>query len=150
MADRGRREVTLLPSIRAHTYPARDSALLPALKSYLSTACSIDGPPGLKIVAREVHCSVRTLQRRLRDAGTTYARLQDEVRRERAAEFLRDPELRVADVAKRLGYSNQANFTRAFRRWAGMCPSRFRRGAAEPKAPRLLEKRTLAAIGRQK
>ena len=53
--------------IRARS--ANASALLPDLKAFLAAAFSPDGPPRLDTVAREARCSVRTVQRRLRDAG---------------------------------------------------------------------------------
>ena len=114
------------PISRIRARPANASTVLPALKAFLAAAFSPDGPPRLHTVAREARCSVRTLQRRLRDAGLTYTRVLDEARLEAAAQLLREPELRVVDVAVDLGYSDQANFTRAFRRWAGISPTQFR------------------------
>jgi len=78
-------------------------------------------------VARAARCSVRTVQRRLRGAGLTYSGLLDEVRLEIAARMLGEAGRKVRDIAFDLGYSDQANFTRAFRRWAGAPPSEYRR-----------------------
>jgi AraC-like DNA-binding protein len=100
---------------------------LDALKSYLALQVSPDGPPTIESVARAARCSVRTVQRRLRDAGLTYTGLLNEVRLEIAAGMLDEAGRKVRDVAFDLGYSDQANFTRAFRRWAGVSPSEFRR-----------------------
>lgn len=111
--------------------PANASTLLPTLKAFLAAAFSPDGPPRLEAVAREASCSVRTVQRRLRDAGLTYTRVLDEARLETAAQLLRESELRVVDVALDLGYSDHANFTRAFRRWAGVSPTQFRAAIPE-------------------
>jgi AraC-like DNA-binding protein len=121
------------PISHIRTKPADATTLLPALKAFLATAFSPDGPPRLDTLAREARCSVRTLQRRLQDAGLTYTRVLDEVRLETAAQLLRESELRVVDVAVDLGYSDQANFSRAFRRWAGVSPTQFRIGR-EPDA----------------
>jgi AraC-like DNA-binding protein len=41
--------------------------------------------------------------------------------------LLRDPARSIDEIAARLGYSDAANFTRAFRRWTGMTPRAFRR-----------------------
>jgi AraC-like DNA-binding protein len=41
--------------------------------------------------------------------------------------LLRDPDVRIVDVSAELGYTDSANFTRAFRRWAGVPPLAFRR-----------------------
>ena len=111
--------------LRARTSRVRD--YLEPLKSLLALQVSPDGPPTIESVARAARCSVRTVQRRLRDAGLTYTGLLDEVRLEIAAGMLADTGKKVRDVAFDLGYSDQANFTRAFRRWAGVSPSAFRR-----------------------
>ena len=121
------------PISRIRARPANASTLLPPLKAFLAAAFSPDGPPRLDTVAREARCSARTIQRRLRDAGLTYKRVLDEVRLEAAAQLLQESELRIVDVAVDLGYSDQANFTRAFRRWAGVSPTQFRIGR-EPDA----------------
>jgi AraC-like DNA-binding protein len=70
---------------------------------------------------------VRTLKRRLADQGTSFSALLDEVRRDRATLLLRAGELSVDEIGARLGYSDPANFARAFRRWTGSSPRAFRR-----------------------
>ncbi len=71
--------------------------------------------------------SERTLKRRLAECGTTFSELLEDERRERALLLLRSPKLSVEDVAERLGYTDVANFTRAFRRWTGTSPTSYRR-----------------------
>jgi len=58
--------------------------------------------------------------------GSSFSEVLDEVRRQRALLLLEDRRLALADVAGRLGYSDTANFTRAFRRWTGQTPAAFR------------------------
>ena len=82
--------------------------------------------PTIDVLADAAGVSVRTLQRRLSAAGTTYSRLMDEVRLRNALPMLEDPEIRLTDIAYDLGYSHPAHFTRAFRRWAGIAPSEYR------------------------
>lgn len=77
-------------------------------------------------VAKVIHVSPRTLKRQLAARGTSYSSLLDELRRERATMLVRAGELTVDEVAFRLGYSDAANFIRAFRRWTGMTPKAFR------------------------
>ncbi len=81
-------------------------------------------------VARRQGLSVRTLERRLAEGGTSYRALRDDARRERAEALLRAGALTVDAVAEALGYSDAANFTRAFRRWTGATPAAWRRAAA--------------------
>ncbi|WP_108846306.1 helix-turn-helix transcriptional regulator [Dietzia lutea] len=81
--------------------------------------------PSMTDVAAELHVDVRTLRRRLAAEGTSYRRLVDEVRHERATELLAQG-VPVAQVADELGYSETSTFTRGFRRWEGAPPSRVR------------------------
>lgn len=81
-------------------------------------------------IARLLHLSPRTLKRRLADEGTDFTALLEDERRARALLLLRAPGASVAEVAFDLGYSDVANFTRAFRRWTGETPTAYRRGAA--------------------
>jgi AraC-like DNA-binding protein len=89
------------------------------------------GPLDVHLVAESVRTSPRTLQRRLRGAGLTYARVVQQVRLEIARKMLLDPEQKIRDVARTLGYSDPAHFTRAFHRWTGLTPRRFRRQRRE-------------------
>lgn len=85
-----------------------------------------EGLPPLGQIASELAMSARSLQRRLREEGTTFAEVVDGLRREKAKLFLRDPNLAVYEVGYLLGYSDPSTFHRAFRRWEGTSPSRFR------------------------
>jgi AraC-like DNA-binding protein len=78
-------------------------------------------------VADAVHMSPRTLRRKLEAHGTSLSSLLDGERRDRAMLLLRLPELSIAQVADRLGYTNAQNFERAFRRWTGASPATYRR-----------------------
>lgn len=106
--------------------PVLASDFVGALKQILATYL-VDGPPRIEVVAKAVRCSVRTLQRRLHAAGLSYSRLIEDVRLSAAADSLREAGPKLVDIAFDAGYSDQANFTRAFRRWAGVPPSQFRR-----------------------
>lgn len=68
----------------------------------------------------------RTLNRRLQARGTTYRRILDGVRFELACELLADGTLSVAEISSRLGYAETSAFSRAFRRWSGTSPARWR------------------------
>ncbi len=81
-------------------------------------------------VARDLGMSSRTMRRRLADEGSTFAHLLNDQRKESSMAMLRSRELTVDDVASRLGYSNAANFSRAFRQWTGMTPTAYRRRVA--------------------
>ncbi|QDZ29269.1 AraC family transcriptional regulator [Noviherbaspirillum sp. UKPF54] len=85
--------------------------------------------PGCDGMADELHMSARTLIRKLKQCGTSYQALLDEVRKERAQWFLRHTGLPVETIAERLGYLDTSNFGRTFRRWFGVSPKEFRAGA---------------------
>jgi len=82
--------------------------------------------PGVDEVVAQLRLSRRTLVRRLEQCGTSFRELADGYRRRRATELLADPTLTVTEVAYRLGYNEPANFGRAFRRWFGTSPRRYR------------------------
>ena len=77
-------------------------------------------------MARELGVSERTLHRRLKDEGMTYAEVYDGVRDRMAREYLKTDRVTVAEVAFLLGFSESSAFVRAFRRWTGFSPSDFR------------------------
>jgi len=77
-------------------------------------------------VARALGCSRQTLYRRLKAEGATFAGLVDGVRRRLALRLLRDEGVSVKEAAWRLGFSDPAAFSRAFKRWTGESPSAAR------------------------
>ena len=81
--------------------------------------------------ATRLGVSPRTLKRRLADEGTDFSTLVDEQRRERALLLLRASDRSMEDVAEQVGYSDVANFTRAFRRWTGETPAAYRRSSTK-------------------
>jgi len=85
------------------------------------------GHPDIGFVAEMTGMSVRSLQRHLQEEGLSYSRIVDESRFEFARRLLRETDLNLVDVALESGYGEAANFTRAFKRWAGVPPKSFRR-----------------------
>lgn len=85
------------------------------------------GVLSLEGIAKKLATSPRTLKRRLAEEGTTYTELLDELRSKRAMELIMTTDHTLDEIAGRLGYSDVANFSRAFRRWTGRSPGSFRR-----------------------
>jgi AraC-like DNA-binding protein len=85
-----------------------------------------NGFPSLQITARLFHMTPRTLHRRLVDEGTSYRELLESVRRTLAIEHVRSGRFTLEEIAYRLGYTDLANFRRAFKRWEGVAPSAYR------------------------
>jgi AraC-like DNA-binding protein len=87
----------------------------------------VNGQGGIEHVAKATGTSVRTLQRRLKDAGVNYSDLHDDVRKTLALNLLENETLALAEIAFSLGYSEVSAFNHAFRRWVGQSPGQYRR-----------------------
>jgi AraC-like DNA-binding protein len=85
----------------------------------------LDGFPSLDSVSSRVGMNPRTFQRGLSARGMRFSELREALQR-RAFNLLRTSGRRVTDVAALLGYDNAAHFARAFQRWTGTSPSRWR------------------------
>lgn len=77
-------------------------------------------------VAEALNLSQRTLQRKLKEEGTTYKQLLEEIRRELAAQYMRESRLSINEITYLLGFSEPSNFSRAFKRWTGASPREYR------------------------
>jgi AraC-like DNA-binding protein len=87
----------------------------------------VEGKGTIEHLARATGTSVRTLQRRLQDAGANYSDLQNDVRKTLALNLLENETLALAEIAFSLGYSEVSAFNHAFRRWIGQSPGDYRR-----------------------
>lgn len=81
----------------------------------------------LDAAAQQLRLSPRTLQRRLREEGTSHHEVVDEARRSLASRMLTQSSLGIAEVAFALGFSDRGALHRAFKRWTGTTPARYRR-----------------------
>jgi AraC-like DNA-binding protein len=84
------------------------------------------GRPELGDVARALASSARTLQRRLAGLGVTYQQVVEDARRDLACRYLQHSSLELAEISYLLGYEDANSFFRAFSRWMGMPPGRWR------------------------
>lgn len=80
----------------------------------------------LLTISRKIGLSARTLQRRLEHCGIDFDALRDETRRSEALQLIATGKYSATEIAYMVGYSDPAQFTRAFKRWTGTPPSRFR------------------------
>ncbi|MCH2039184.1 MAG: AraC family transcriptional regulator [Saccharospirillaceae bacterium] len=81
--------------------------------------------PTLETTARCFYMTPRTLHRRLKEEGTSYKFLVEDVRHRLALQHFKKGNLTIQQVAYALGYSDVANFRRAFKRWQGVPPSEY-------------------------
>jgi AraC-like DNA-binding protein len=83
----------------------------------------------LEQLAARVHMAPRTLRRRLASEGVSFSGLVDERVCDEAQRLIRSSRMPIEEVARRLGYTSASSFARAFHRWTGKTPARFRREA---------------------
>lgn len=82
---------------------------------------------GIDEIANDLGTSRRTLQRRLTDCGLEWSRLVEQYRFRKAIKMLADSDVQLIHLSHELGYTDQANFGRAFRKWTGMSPGTYRK-----------------------
>lgn len=82
--------------------------------------------PKLTEIATLMNMSPRGLQRRLHAEQTSYKAILDQVRQRLAEEYLQRSSHSLGDITYMLGFDDQSNFTRAFKRWTGTTPRQYR------------------------
>lgn len=107
------------------TLPAAAPPLLAQVREAIVVELATSGAE-LSRVAKRLAMSVRTLQRRLEESGTSYQQLVDDVRSTMAQALLRDRARSIVDVAFELGYADLKGFYRAFKRWTQATPAEWR------------------------
>ncbi|WP_148863686.1 AraC family transcriptional regulator [Marinobacter fonticola] len=86
------------------------------------------GPGGsLDCAARELGMSARSLRHHLASAGTTFREIRNGIRRIYATRYLTETTVALEVIAEKMGFSDQASFTRAYRSWTGHTPGEIRR-----------------------
>ena len=108
-----------------HISESRRTSLQAALTRIVVQRMS-SGDVGLQSIAAALHKSERTIQRTLKHEGTTFRELVDQTRLGLAKEYLARPELPMTNICYLLAFSDQSNFTKAFKRWTGQTPSEYR------------------------
>ena len=83
--------------------------------------------PRMEAVAASLYMSSRTLRRLLDAEETTFQEISDELRHDLSKQYLRNSQLNLDEVAELVGYTESTNFRRAFKRWQGVPPARYRR-----------------------
>lgn len=103
----------------------RRSGLVAALEAVFEEEPRLLGQ-GIERLSQRVGLHPRTLQRRLQDEGESFAQMQGRVRYRLALKYLDQAAGDLETISERLGFSDRRSFTRAFTRWAGVSPSRYR------------------------
>jgi len=87
---------------------------------------TLNEPVPLEDIASRMHCSPRTLRRKLGVLRTSYRQLLDDVRFENAKLMLKEGKLKTDQIAEQLGFCDGAGFRRAFQRWSGQAPGAYK------------------------
>lgn len=82
-------------------------------------------------VASRMHRSKSTLQRQLSTEGTSYRDILESTRQTLAKRYLEEGDYTQAQIAFMTGFSDQSNFARAFKRWAGVSPGQYQKESNE-------------------
>jgi AraC-like DNA-binding protein len=117
---------SLVPVIeRRHSAALGDSPVTDALRTALRSLLP-RGEPSLSMVAKDLHMSARSLQRKLHAEGTSFQAALDDTRREAALAYLADSTRPIGEVAFLTGFSDGSAFHRAVRRWTSRTPGELR------------------------
>lgn len=81
--------------------------------------------PDFSLVAEQLHTTPGTLRRRLRQEGTSYQQLKDDLRRDTAIYHLLKGVHSTEELAASVGFAEPTSFFRAFRRWTGVTPRAY-------------------------
>lgn len=102
-----------------------DDDLVRDLKTYVIDSLP-NGAPSLKQVCERFQMSERSLQRMLAKHSLSYQELVDQLRAELAKTYIEN-DYSFLDIALLLGYSEQSAFHRAFKRWTGLPPAKYKK-----------------------
>jgi AraC-like DNA-binding protein len=84
-------------------------------------------------VAKHLNMSKSTLTRKLKLEGSTFKVIMDNLKKQRASHLLLASELSVEAIAFELGYEDNSNFGRSFKRWFNCSPSTYRLNSSASK-----------------
>lgn len=115
--EAGLRKKMLSMNVGTHMSERVRNALLEGLPS---------GHKSVEDICSRLHVSKRTLQRKLKDEGTTFQEVLDDTRSELSHHYLRKPNLSVVEISYLLGFQDPGSFYRAFHAWTGQTPSDVR------------------------
>ncbi|WOX06813.1 AraC family transcriptional regulator [Microbulbifer pacificus] len=84
------------------------------------------GAPSQAEIADDLGMSLRNLQRKLQERGTSFKEILEHTRKKLALEYMDQSHLSLGEIGYLVGFASVANFNRAFKRWTGSTPGEFR------------------------
>lgn len=103
----------------------KEQSLLSDLRPLLCNALAHQRATAAEI-ASQLGMHERTLNRHLRAEGTNFQQILSQVRYELAQQMLAENSMPLSNIAVALNYSDVAAFSRAFKRWSGHAPGKWR------------------------
>lgn len=86
------------------------------------------GAPSQTDIADYLGMSLRNLQRKLHDQGTSYKEILENTRKKLAMDYIVQQHLSLSEIGYLVGFSSVGNFNRAFKRWTNQTPGDYRHG----------------------
>jgi len=117
------------PLLRGSAKAVKAPEYLPGNKLSSQLLCLLDSSNrqiDLVMASEMLDVSSRTLKRYLGEEGTSYSEIVDQWRFNKAVKLLSVPQSTINEISHELHYSNAPNFIRAFTRWTGSSPMRYR------------------------
>ncbi|MGI9296209.1 MAG: AraC family transcriptional regulator [Pseudomonadales bacterium] len=113
-----------VPSMQLMSNPDSDRSLVLKVRNMIKD-CLQDQFPEFETVADKLHFTAVTLRRRLREEGSSYQQIKDDIRRDTAIFNLGRGSMSIEEVAESVGFSEPTSFFRAFKRWTGVTPRAY-------------------------
>jgi len=82
----------------------------------------------LESLAEQLCMSPRTLSRQLKSYNISYKTILEEERKKSAIQKMREHDIPIEKIAEQLGYQDASSFSRAFKKWFGVAPNKFKEG----------------------
>jgi len=86
-----------------------------------------DKSPTIGEIAQQLGIPIWTMRRKLKEEGTSYQNLVDQMRKDVALSYIKNTDLSFGEIAYLLGFSTPGAFQRAFKRWTGKTPGEYRK-----------------------
>jgi len=84
------------------------------------------GAPSQTDIAKQLNMSLRNLQRKLHNQGTSFKDILENTRKKLTLDYIEQQDLSLSEISYLVGFSNTSNFNRAFKRWTGKTPGEYR------------------------
>ena len=108
--------------------PEERNTMTATIRSLLGRDFSNDFPE-FDWLAEQVHLAPQSLRRKLREEGTSFQEIKDQLRRDTAIGLLDRNDLSIQQIADRMGFSEASTFHRAFKKWTGVTPGDYKKGS---------------------